>query len=1148
MSTEFNLPSIQLWCGKTSYSKGMAYYRAGKVAFTRYDDHRRQYEASVQIRANQQEQVRLHFDEAGKAHAHCTCPSLASYTAYCQHVAAVMIHVYESGELGLPPVLAAGTDSSTPAAGHDLPELPVHPAAADREQQLAAELLSLFTSPPKRPGGRRNYFETRTALTIEWICRPVAYGNGQYRLGLEMKAGLKRPYVVQHIQELLECVRSRTSYVLSSRFTYDPELHSFSREDDEVIRQLLLIQRDEQPELPPDRLTGKRMGSKTAMPAAAVQHNQRILMIPVSHWPNLLQALIRTPVARLEYQGQTFAGITHHMGPLPLYFELDLLEKDDGDEDAYPQQSSSASRRKPKQNPRMYQLRMEGVQQMIVLESYGMVIHNGELISLKEEDCHRLSGLQQLLAASDHHQHRLIIPQEQLEPLVQQVIPGLTRLGNVQMTRRVSEVVVQTPLQARLYLDRVRDRLLAGLEFQYGDVIINPLSPTPAQEDERILLRDGEREEQILQLMDEGSFAATEGGYFLTDEEAEYEFLYHIVPRLEKLVQVYATSVVKSRIQDPLAPPRMTVHTDSRHDWLEFRFELDGIPESAIVQVLKSLQEQRRYYRLPTGAFLPLEDEQFRQVADFIRKTGMALPADDQALEDGVLFRIPLIHGLEALDAQDQNEVVRFDRSVRKLLENIRNPDLYDVPVPPLLAPILRDYQQYGYQWLRTLAHYGFGGILADDMGLGKTLQSITFIASVLSDIRSSGQPAIVVAPASLTYNWQYEFRRFTPDIRTAIIDGNRAQRERQWQEIQRSGSAGLSVDVIITSYPLLRRDVEYAGQGSYHTMILDEAQSFKNALTQTARAVKQINARHRFALTGTPIENSVYELWSIMHVIMPGLLGTRKEFADLEARTIAKRIRPFVLRRMKSDVLKELPDKLETTHVSELLPEQKKIYAAYLAQLQQDTLEHLYEKNFAEYQIRILAGLTRLRQICCHPGLFVEDYQGGSAKLEQLLEIINDCRDAGKRMLVFSQFTGMLSRIREELGQYNVPYFYLDGSTPSAERVELCRRFNEGEQDVFLISLKAGGTGLNLTGADTVILYDLWWNPAVEEQAADRAHRMGQQNRVQVIRMVARGTVEEKMLELQQTKKDLIDEIIQPGQEVKPMLTEQDIRELLMI
>ncbi|ANF95274.1 DEAD/DEAH box helicase [Paenibacillus bovis] len=1144
MSTEFNLPAIQRWCGQTAYNKGMAYYRSGKVSFTRYDDHRRQYEASVQIRANQQEQVHLHFDEAGKAHAHCTCPSLASYTAYCQHVAAVMIHVYESGELGMPPLLH--TAGSVGAAVNPEPDkLPV-PADEGKDNQLAEELLSLFTSPPRRPGGRRTYFETRTALQVEWICRPVAYGNGQYRLGLEMKAGLKRPYVVQHIHEFLECVRSRRSYVFSARFTYDPELHSFSREDDEVIRQLLLIQRDEQPDQSIDQWAGKGKSSRRSAPGVAGQPNQRMLIIPVSHWPHLLQAIGHAPVARLEYQEQTFEGITHHLGPLPLYFELDLLNE--GKEPGATASQLPASSRGRFAVDTMYQLRVEGIQQMIVLESYGMVMYNGEFISLNEEDCRRLSGLQQLLAASNTEQHRLLIPPEQLESLVQQVIPGLTRLGNVQMTRRVSEIVVQTPLQARLYLDRVRDRLLAGLEFQYGDVIINPLNPTPAQEDERILLRDGEKEEEILKLMDEASFAATEGGYFLTDEEAEYEFLYHIVPRLEQLVKIYATSVVKSRIQDPLAAPRITVHTDSRHDWLEFKFELDGIPESAIIQVLKSLQEQRRYYRLPTGAFLPLEDEQFRQAADFIRRTGMALPPDEQALEDGVLFRIPVIHGLEALDAADQNEVFCFDRSVRKLLESIRHPDLYDAPVPPSLAPILRDYQQYGYQWLRTLAHYGFGGILADDMGLGKTLQSITFIASVLSEIRSSGEPAIIVAPASLTYNWQYEFRRFAPDIRTTIIDGSRMQRQQQWQEIHRSDNSGLESDVIITSYPLLRRDMEYAGQGSFHTMILDEAQSFKNALTQTARAVKQIQARHRFALTGTPIENSIYELWSIMHVIMPGLLGTRKEFADLEARTIAKRVRPFILRRMKSDVLKELPDKLETTHVSELLPEQKKIYAAYLAQLQQDALEHLYEKNFAEYQIRILAGLTRLRQICCHPGLFVQDYEGGSAKLAQLLEIVNDYRDAGKRILVFSQFTGMLSRIREELRQYNVPYFYLDGSTPSAERVELCRRFNEGEQDVFLISLKAGGTGLNLTGADTVILYDLWWNPAVEEQAADRAHRMGQQNRVQVIRMVARGTVEEKMLELQQSKKDLIDEIIQPGQSATPVLTEQDIRELLMI
>jgi SNF2 family DNA or RNA helicase len=352
----------------------------------------------------------------------------------------------------------------------------------------------------------------------------------------------------------------------------------------------------------------------------------------------------------------------------------------------------------------------------------------------------------------------------------------------------------------------------------------------------------------------------------------------------------------------------------------------------------------------------------------------------------------------------------------------------------------------------------------------------------------------------------------------------------------------------LITSYPLVRRDHSHLAKLDFHTLILDEAQAFKNHTTQTAQAVKMIQATYRFALTGTPVENRLEELWSILDAVSPALFPSRRQFNELQPQVVAKRIKPFLLRRLKRDVLKELPEKIETMQTSELLPEQKKLYLSYLVKLQQETLKHLQDKDFQKNRIKILAGLTRLRQLCCHPALFVEDYAGGSAKFEQLLETIEECQNAGRRILIFSQFTGMLSLIGQELAEQGVSFFYLDGKTPASERVTLCNRFNEGERDLFLISLKAGGTGLNLTGADTVILYDLWWNPAVEEQAADRAHRIGQKNIVQVIRLVTQGTVEEKMFELQQKKKHLIDEVVQAGEEAMSALSEQDIREILML
>ena len=575
---------------------------------------------------------------------------------------------------------------------------------------------------------------------------------------------------------------------------------------------------------------------------------------------------------------------------------------------------------------------------------------------------------------------------------------------------------------------------------------------------------------------------------------------------------------------------------DKRTDWLEFRFDIKAIPEAEIQDLLKSIEEKRKYYRMQNGTLVSMETDEFQKLLLFMNELNAS---SEELMEKGI--RVPLIQGIQQIDSLEEGNLLSAGETFYQLIRNLQNPENLDFEVPKSLDNILRDYQKFGFRWLKLLAKYKFGGILADDMGLGKTLQSIAFIVSVLADIRLKKQPALIICPSSLVYNWLNELKKFAPEIRVLIVDGSKVERNALLKD-----STG--IDVIITSYPILRRDISAFFEKSFHTVFFDEAQAFKNHTTQTAKAVRKIQANYRFALTGTPIENSIEELWSIFNVVFPNLLPGRRTFQELRRENIAKRVRPFLLRRLKEDVLKELPEKIETIQSSNLLVEQKKLYAAYLAKLKQDTLKHLNKESFQKNRIRILAGITRLRQICCHPALFVEDFQGSSGKYEQLLEIIEECRITGKRMLIFSQFTKMLDIIGRELVNQGLPYFYLDGQTPSRERVGLCNRFNDGERDMFLISLKAGGTGLNLTGADTVVLYDLWWNPAVEQQAADRAHRMGQKNVVQVIKLVAHGTIEEKMNDLQERKKHLIEEVIQPGKEQMSAFTEQEIREILMM
>ncbi|MDD2503727.1 MAG: DEAD/DEAH box helicase, partial [Clostridia bacterium] len=451
-------------------------------------------------------------------------------------------------------------------------------------------------------------------------------------------------------------------------------------------------------------------------------------------------------------------------------------------------------------------------------------------------------------------------------------------------------------------------------------------------------------------------------------------------------------------------------------------------------------------------------------------------------------------------------------------------------------------------QWLKTLSHYGLGGILADDMGLGKTLQILTLLLSDKEE--GSSQPSLVIAPTSLIYNWEDEVQKFVPELTTVIITGTKAERKKLLRKIQ-------DVDLVITSYPLIRRDKEDYGEYSFRYCIIDEAQHIKNPRSQTAKSVKSIGAKYRFALTGTPIENSLTELWSIFDFVMPGYLFSHSKFVTTYEKAIVKdqdkeaseelaaHIRPFVLRRLKNDVLKELPEKIESKMMTELTEEQKKVYLAYLVRARGEIFSEIDRSGYEKSHIRILSAITRLRQICCHPGMFLEDYKGGSGKLQQLEEIVPDALAGGHRILLFSQFTSMLKLIQLRMEKLRIPFFYLDGATEAQERNHLVKRFNEGDRKIFLISLKAGGTGLNLTGADMVIHFDPWWNPAVEEQASDRAYRIGQQKVVHVMRLITRGTIEEKIEKLKEKKRSLADAVIRPGETLVSKLSREEIMAL---
>ncbi|WP_435874258.1 DEAD/DEAH box helicase [Paenibacillus vandeheii] len=901
-----------------------------------------------------------------------------------------------------------------------------------------------------------------------------------------------------------------------------------------------------------------------------------ILIAPLV-WKPLLDLLLQAD-SRMEGTGLANGPLTLGEGALPLFYRI--------------AQGTNEG----------YQLEVSGLRELILLPAYDAAVVEGQLHMLEPMQMRSLEDLSSALT-SYGIKESIDISAQQVDEFVQHVVPELRTLGHLSIDSQVRERIAEPELAPKLYIDFYRERITARLEFDYGVMVINPLAEYLIDEEEKkvILVRDRHAERNLIDRLDR-SFLERDGSVWASErEDAIYDVMYHLLPELEKQVDIYIPNAVKAMVQSYPTPPKVRADLGKGLDWLEISFEMEGVDEQELQEIMRSIVEKKPYFRLPSGVFLSLENEGADSFAHMADSLGVA-SGDIKSSH----IRLPAVRALQLPGRDEVSGHVKWGGSLKRFLDDLRDPERMDFALPDALAPVLRDYQASGYQWLRTLAFYRFGGILADDMGLGKTLQSIAYIAAELKEklisngdydgadvhgkngLRGEGvsgaaysgidsvtglplneaslegvgslftasgtlkdglsiqsrpnhPPVLVVAPASLTYNWANEFARFAPHLRVLIAAGQKDERASMLEGMD-------DADVIVTSYPLLRRDLDtYLGR-TFHTLILDEAQAIKNSSSQTAQAVKQIQAPRRFALTGTPVENSLDELWSIFEAVFPGLFPSYRRFRDLPPERIARMVRPFILRRLKKDVLEELPDRIETVQRSELKDEQKKLYAAYLSQLQDETSKDMEENGFQKNRIKILAGITRLRQLCCHPALFVEGYQGDSGKMEQLLETVQDCLAAGKRILIFSQFASMLNLIRQTLAAQGRDLFYLDGQTPAQSRVEMCRRFNEGEAELFLISLKAGGTGLNLTGADTVILYDLWWNPAVEEQAIGRAHRMGQKQVVQVIRLVTEGTIEEKILELQQRKKDLIAEVIEPGDRGSTTLSEQDIRELLMV
>lgn len=756
----------------------------------------------------------------------------------------------------------------------------------------------------------------------------------------------------------------------------------------------------------------------------------------------------------------------------------------------------------------------------VALGSKNDVFLYGSTIYLPDyEFCYKISPYLQIF-----NEARVVtIASVEEDKILRKLVPELNYLSqNVTLSKTIKDKIIMGTCYFSFYFNQEGKEITLTLKAKYEAFEFNIFDDCT----EKIVYRDSKKEAEVIGKLKALGFEEIKSKFhFLKGEDYIFKFFKSDIGILQEIGEVYYSENFKG-IKSLGGSGISGDIKSGKYNYFEMDFKIGNIEPRETTNILRAFRNNLKYYKLKNGEYLDLEElelNKFLKLLDVV----MSKDTDNNHIEISKSKGVFLDSYLE----ENKIRYIKGKKELKEVKDKLKNIDKLKFKEPVDLKGNLREYQKVGYNWFKTLDYLGFGGILADEMGLGKTIQAITFILS------NKESKTLIVAPTSLIYNWISEFEKFASVVKVAAANGLKEEREELIKNIK-------DYDVIITTYNLLKRDIDIYKQIEFDYCILDEAQNIKNPNSQNAVAVKEIRAKTRFALSGTPIENSLMELWSIFDFIMPGYLYDEKRFSVRYHKKLKENpeiledlnrlIKPFILRRKKKDVLKELPDKIEKTLMVSLEQEQKKVYKTYANHAMELIENKVKSDEFKNSKIEVLSYITKLRQLCLDPTVLMNDYSGGSAKIEALVELLHNSIEGEHRVLVFSQFTSVLKNIRKRLKGEGISFSYLDGSVTSEKRMTMVKAFNEGESalgecesSVFLISLKAGGTGLNLTSADVVIHFDPWWNPAVEEQATDRAHRIGQKNVVEVIKIIAKGTIEEKILLLQGEKKKLISSLM---------------------
>ena len=752
---------------------------------------------------------------------------------------------------------------------------------------------------------------------------------------------------------------------------------------------------------------------------------------------------------------------------------------------------------------------------------------------------------------------RPVVPHDEISEFLDRVWTKLpaSELYEPQQFLKIMEPVFQpATYNPKLFLDEEGSLLTLEIdniyETRHGEFTLpgpNPDFQTGSyayQGQTYLVRRHQEEENQLMQELSSMGFQARSSKLWFLEPEEAISFLLDSYPKLVENYRVFGEKALsRYKVRSTKSKITAKVTSNEKEKWfsLDITVDYDG-QTLPLEKIWNAWTRGKRYVQLKDGSYTSLPEEWLKKISH--KLTTLGLDPSKPPQQRFKQFEAPMLDGL--LDDMPEAQTDAYWVKLRERIHSFK--EVKAVPAPQGLNAQLRSYQMQGLAYLNFLSEYGFGGILADEMGLGKTIQTLAFIQYMVEHKHKGAN--LIVVPTSVLPNWEREAEKFVPSLKRLIIYGTR--RENMFKQIGKS-------DLVITTYALLRRDLEEIEKFDFNTIILDEAQNIKNPNTITARSVRKLNARMRLCLSGTPIENNLFELWSLFEFLMPGFLGSQHSFQrgiikpikDGDPETLEylrARVRPFILRRTKAEVARDLPPKVESVTCCALEEAQAELYAAVARKLRDQVLADVDEKGLAKSQMSILDALLKLRQICCHPRLLKIDIPGfsnnlPSGKFEAFKDMVQEVVEGGHKVLVFSQFVQMLKIIRQWLEFSQIPFCYLDGA--SKDRFEQVDRFNNSPNiPIFLISLKAGGTGLNLTSADYVIHYDPWWNPAVESQATDRTHRIGQTRQVFSYKLICQNTVEEKILKLQDAKRNVAEAII-PGQETWKSLTREDLEML---